>query len=595
VGLGHLSAQRAVVRSRVEGVRIDVSVVNRAGEPVHGLTAADFRLAEDGHVQRILQFEEVSIPLQSRSVDLNEKRSPSTDVVTNSGHTGAGRAVVIVVDVGAHNLVQSRQIMMRLLQGLSDEDEVAIVFVRRSDLSQDFTQDLGRLMAAVNNMKSAIGPKELRATRFVLSNAIKTLSSVAQARRAIIYVGEGFTVQFIPDTRDERGILNGSTLSRRRSIASDLITLLESAKRAGVPIHTIDPSGSLDSSPATEFLKTVAVATGGEAVVTQPYIDRGVDRILQKSGNYYVLGYTPEPDARDGRFHQIKLTVEQPGAQVQARFGYLAQTSVPKERQTDAIVHAVEHAQAQSNLELRVFAAPVAGASGRMELASVVDVLYPESARDQILSGDTVKVFVVAVDPDGKVYESIQRTFAFSSLPVGRRVVSFDDRWDLPSRKLMLRVAVESTALDRVGAVHLPIEPLVVTRDQHPAISPLVVGLLASEHAVIANAATIAPLIPFQPTTLRSFGSNDSLTVFARAYGVKPGNTMCTVFLRQGARMLLQQALGRRPVSRIPDAIDCEGTVRLADTIAGSSYTLEISVGEGSTNVSTVPVAFTIR
>ena len=47
--------------------------------------------------------------------------------------------------------------MTDFVAALSPDDEVAMVFVGRSDLSQNFTKDVGRLLKAVDDVRDALG------------------------------------------------------------------------------------------------------------------------------------------------------------------------------------------------------------------------------------------------------------------------------------------------------------------------------------------------------------------------------------------------------------------------------------------------------
>ena len=50
------------------------------------------------------------------------------------------------------------------------------------------------------------------------------------------------------------------------------------------------------------------------------------DRIQQELRNQYVLGFTPPPEARDGRFHKLEVRMKRKSLSVRARTGYYAQS-----------------------------------------------------------------------------------------------------------------------------------------------------------------------------------------------------------------------------------------------------------------------------
>jgi VWFA-related protein len=70
-------------------------------------------------------------------------------------------------------------------------------------------------------------------------------------------------------------------------------------------------------------IKTVAEATGGSAVVTNE-IEKGIGRITDELGAFYVLGYRSTNPRTDGKYRRIEVKVNRPGVRVSARRGYFA-------------------------------------------------------------------------------------------------------------------------------------------------------------------------------------------------------------------------------------------------------------------------------
>src|SRR5262245_17280802 len=91
---GH-SQQVPVFRAAADIVQIDVSVLDRDRQPVHGLTAADFTVLDGGIEQPVVAFAAVDLPDRVRTGAL-WTRDVAPDVVTN--HLGAQRVVLILFD-----------------------------------------------------------------------------------------------------------------------------------------------------------------------------------------------------------------------------------------------------------------------------------------------------------------------------------------------------------------------------------------------------------------------------------------------------------------------------------------------------------------
>src|SRR4029078_1017510 len=100
-----------------------------------------------------------SIPAVSRAVPDVKTSAPTIDVVSNA-HPPQGRQWGLVLDarpiIDLH-LRQTRKVIQEFLEQLPADDQVAIVFVGRSDLSQGFTSDLGAQMRTVGRIRDALG------------------------------------------------------------------------------------------------------------------------------------------------------------------------------------------------------------------------------------------------------------------------------------------------------------------------------------------------------------------------------------------------------------------------------------------------------
>ena len=86
VGRGLVAQQpTATFRAASHLVRVDVVVRDRDGNPVRGLTAADFVVTEDNRPQQIRTFSVVDLPFDPPQL-LAERRAQEVepDVVTNS-------------------------------------------------------------------------------------------------------------------------------------------------------------------------------------------------------------------------------------------------------------------------------------------------------------------------------------------------------------------------------------------------------------------------------------------------------------------------------------------------------------------------------
>ena len=57
----------------------------------------------------------------------------------------------------------------------------------------------------------------------------------------------------------------------------------------------------------------LAEQTGGFAAVESNDYSDAYDRIVRENSSYYVLGYYPPSNKRDGKFHKIEVKLKRPG------------------------------------------------------------------------------------------------------------------------------------------------------------------------------------------------------------------------------------------------------------------------------------------
>jgi VWFA-related protein len=125
-------------------------------------------------------------------------------------------------------------------------------------------------------------------------------------------------------------------------------SVIAAATRANVTVYAIDPRGvgagldeAIELTPlpdetnpmgpvldavrrGQDSLRSIADGTGGFAAVNQNDLNNTFARIIQENSSYYVLGYYPANDRRDGRFRSVDVKVKRPGLTVRARKGYVA-------------------------------------------------------------------------------------------------------------------------------------------------------------------------------------------------------------------------------------------------------------------------------
>ncbi len=164
--------------------------------------------------------------------------------------------------------------------------------------------------------------------RKTATSTLKTLSYLSknlaglEGRKTVLMISEGF---YTNDVRSELPLIAGQ------------------ASRAGVTIYTLDARGTTRTAGRTiadasvalgslsmvgdtgeEGLDVLATATGGLPLRHTDNFAGAMASIAEDTSTYYVLAYSPENAAADGRYRAIELKTSWKGLRVRARRGYVA-------------------------------------------------------------------------------------------------------------------------------------------------------------------------------------------------------------------------------------------------------------------------------
>jgi VWFA-related protein len=579
VSLSAISQERPQFRALTDLVQVDAIVTDRNDRPVLGLTREDFEIAERGRPQAIAEFRALSIPAGRRSLPARTAAAPR-DTFTNEPERD-GRAFVIVIDdlhidLDAEKLHRMKQVLTSFMESLSDTDQLAVVYVSRSDLSQDFTNDLQAQIRALDRLKAGLGNKSIsavdgihnvRSSFSVLENVCRTLADSSHARRVLIYLGE-------------EALTTGVLL--------DLLHVLEVARASNVMIYPIDPRGLLTISGyedivsqrgQKDFLHTLAINTGGRAAVERPSVATAAREFVEENGSVYLLGYYPDPPVTDGKFHTIEVRVKRPGLRVRARQGYVAPKPAGERAvEKPALDLDLERGLAVFGVPMRAFAAAIApGTKGRVRTVVSTEVLYaPERATPDRVT-DQAAFKLVAVDHDARILAAVERDLNIDATAARERRAVVHEIIELPPGPATIRVGVASRTLGKTGTVHVPVTIPNLGRDRL-AMTGLLIGLADLKPS--PDVRRIAEVLPFEPTASRTFKSDDVLQLAARLFWRARDGEQVTVTtaIRDGERTIRRS---EQAVKGAPGPVrDREATWRADLALQGippGSYQLEMA------------------
>jgi Ca-activated chloride channel family protein len=254
-------------RGGVDLVRLDVSVMH-GGQPVRGLTAADFSIVDHGVTQRI------------ESVTLGDDLPVSVMMALDVSGSVKGERLQHLVDA-ARGLVAS----------LRPDDRAALVtFSRQIRTRVLLTHD----HAALESALASLAGNGATAVRDAVWTALNLRPD--DDSRAVVLL---FT----------DGIDNASWLSTAQ--------LLADVRRLGIVVHVVELAVYRNS-----FLADLSDAAGGRlwSATSSRDLKAAFTRAIDEMRARYLVTFYPQDVAREG-WHELKVTVKVRG-EVRARPGY---------------------------------------------------------------------------------------------------------------------------------------------------------------------------------------------------------------------------------------------------------------------------------
>ena len=535
-----ISAQQRppTYRAGVEAVVLDVSVLDRDGQPVHGLTSADFTVLEDGRPQKIDTFTAIDLPDVVRTGATWIRDTPRETRANTELNEGA--IVVIVLDDTMMPRAAGQQVpsyARRVVDGLGPNDLAAVVYIVSKRSGQTFTHDRSRLLAAVERYKggaaspgslgtaiSELAPRMLVDT---LGDLADGLSALPARRKAIVFISVGLDLDLSRVMPDTPRTADAPAAHHVGTIIGDLLRLFDRARSANVSVYGVDPAG-LDpefSKARLDFLKTLSSNTGGFTVTDTNDPQPGITQIFRENASYYVVGYQPANARTEGRFRRIEVQVNRPGVTVRTRSGYsepgrAAASGAAATKAPNSLVGAMSGFFPRTDVPMHVTAAPFALAGGRQAAVAIVLGLQPTTA-DMAAGAATsagqedVDVLISAYDQMGSLRSSDRLHARVRLRPDASDRPAFEvlSRLDLRPGRYQLRLA--ATVRGKTGSVYHDVE---VPDFAALPLSLSGVALTADPAVPSAPKDRLRPVVPIVPTARRDFARSDRATAFLRVY-----------------------------------------------------------------------------
>lgn len=373
-----------------------VTVTDKSGKPVQGLSARDFTLTEDGAPQIIRHFEHqilstASTPLApSKRTDENLtifKKLDRTSIAgekTEQPRYKDRRLLAMYFDMTAMQpgdqlrALAAAEKFVRTRMTAADMISVLRYTGGSVDVLQDFTADRNRLLsiletlvvgegqgeqysgqgAASGDVGAAFGQDD---SEFNIFNTDRQLSALQTAASLLGQLSEKKVLLYFAGGLRLNGVDNQAQLR----------ATIDAAIRAGVSVWPVDARGlvaeapigdATQASPGNQGMYTGAATqdvtsglqqsqdtlfalagdTGGKAFLDNNDLVQGIVNAQASVSDYYILAYYTSNPALDGRFRKVNITASGPvDAKLEYRRGYYAGkifqkfTTADRERQLE--------------------------------------------------------------------------------------------------------------------------------------------------------------------------------------------------------------------------------------------------------------------
>jgi VWFA-related protein len=626
---GSSATQNPTFRAGVTFVEIDAVVTDRQGRSVGDLQQGEFTLLDNGKPQDIATFARVDIPVGPST----HSAARAGDVVSADSVSNApfdGRVVAIVLDAQQTSFAQSRRVIdaaTRFVQQYVGAHDLIAVVGSGGTVAQHFTAERAFVLRAIDRFRggqarpmsaaleddmllnmdlpnfakvdaNAILSKNEQCMNIMRSmGTVRALSAylgrLPHRRKTIVLFGNGVTEppdcndRIVQDTVDE---VNRAGVT---VYGVDVRGLVEAGTPITSPTFGADPGkpGSTsavrdEAARSQDALRYLSTGTGGFASVNFNDLGPAFSRIMQEMSSYYLIGFYPS-ESVGGSFHAVDVKVARPGVEVRTRKGYLAPaTGRPPARNgasrtSAALSAALASPIAASDLPLHVSAAAFRGDKGNAALSLTIEVDASAFAFHEVGGQHTDSLELAVYAARGGTITTDAHEMVDLSLGANYQAVRdfglrLGHRFEVPPGQYRLLVGLRESNGGLIGT--LPFE-LDVPDFSAPSMSSIVIASAQAARMQTARPdLAMKGALPSPPTARRVFDRDDSLAVFAEAYGrslVSSGLTMTATVEREDGTRVSEVAPGA-PVSRAGASAAYTGQIDLRGLTPGR-YVLTVS------------------
>jgi VWFA-related protein len=382
----------ATFRSVTRLIVQTVSVKDKDGHVIEGLTPADFTVTEDGVPQTVsfAEFQRLAAPPETPAPDVPAVAPPpaaappkaavasstSTQIATSAPgeiRYGSRRLLVLYFDMtsmGQDDLLRAYTGARKFITTqMTPVDMVAIMtFQGAAVRANDFTGDKDQLLAVLDALAAGTDPSGTGMStatdgtafgqddaEFQLFTTDRQLSALQEAvemlrplpeQKVLLLFASGLQLNGVGNQAQLRATTNAALRANVEIFPVDARGLMASAplgdatqaSPGGMAMFSGQTAGNrvtaLQKSQDTLF--SLAKDTGGKAMFDNNDLSLGIVDAARSITSYYIVGFYSNHTALDGKFHRVKITVNAPLAtDVSYRQGYYADSEFAKSSDAD--------------------------------------------------------------------------------------------------------------------------------------------------------------------------------------------------------------------------------------------------------------------
>ncbi len=367
-----------VFRASSNLVIVDVTVKDKNGNAIEGLTKEDFNVMEDGKPQRVDVFEHQKLTLDPEPPDpppsLDDKNAlpdPPKTTIASAGRDKIQyhdkRLIAMFFDFSNMQVPEQLRAQEAALKFLNEQitasDLVAILLFNTTvTVKTDFTANRMTLTDIIKGLPIGDASEYADAadtnsdtgedtgaafvadeTEFNIFNTDRKLAALEQVVRQLATLPEKKALVYLTG-----GLSRSTGLENQAQLEASI----NAAVKSNVAIYPIDARGLMADPPgggaskgssrggmslsglnsqrssindSQDTLVALAKDTGGKAFLDSNDLSLGLKQVQQEFRSYYILGYMTTNTASDGKYRKITVKLkDNTTAKLEFRDGYYA-------------------------------------------------------------------------------------------------------------------------------------------------------------------------------------------------------------------------------------------------------------------------------